>query len=79
MLDFLAFGCRLGLRWSPTSHRSFVVVEIPLPLEPAMTNIAGERFRPAAARVAPQVIASSEPSAARGTYIAASVLVQVLS
>ena len=58
---------------------SFVVVEISLPPEPAMTNIAGERFRPAAARVSDQVIASGKRSFARGTYIAASVLVQVLS
>ena len=79
MRDFLAFGCRLGLRWSPTPHRSFVVVEILLPPEPAMTNIAGERFRPAAARVSAQVRGPRKRSFARGTYIAASVLVQVLS
>ena len=44
-----------------------------------MTHVANEGFRPAATRVSPQVRGPRKRSFARGTYIAASVLVQVLA
>ena len=44
-----------------------------------MTHVANEGFRPAATRVSPQVHGPRKRSFARGTYIAASVLVQVLA
>ena len=61
MRDFLAFRCRWSwLGWGTTLHSSFVPVEVVLPLEQTMTNIAGEGFRPTTGRVFKQVFASSE-------------------